>query len=128
MLFRSDSLFALGCGRLFEGTPQQMWESLCKFRNLPGSTLVYCGHEYTQSNARFAKTIEPDNPILIARCQDIDGMRARNLPTIPSRIDVELATNPFLRADDLGVANALGMRGQTTIEIFTEIRKRKDNF
>ncbi|MEQ9346201.1 MAG: hydroxyacylglutathione hydrolase [Thalassospira sp.] len=127
-LFSGDSLFALGCGRLFEGTPAQMWESLQKFRNLPNSTLVYCGHEYTQSNARFAKTIEPDNATLIARCQDIDGMRARNIPTIPSRIDVELATNPFLRADDPGVAKAIGMIGATPTEIFTEIRKRKDNF
>ncbi|MEQ8391187.1 MAG: hydroxyacylglutathione hydrolase [Thalassospira sp.] len=127
-LFSGDSLFALGCGRLFEGTPAQMWESLQKFRNLPNSTLVYCGHEYTQSNARFAKTIEPDNATLIARCQDIDGMRARNIPTIPSRIDVELATNPFLRADDPAVAKAIGMIGATPTEIFTEIRKRKDNF
>ncbi|WP_430474263.1 hydroxyacylglutathione hydrolase [Thalassospira lucentensis] len=127
-LFSGDSLFALGCGRLFEGTPAQMWDSLQKFRNLPNSTLVYCGHEYSQSNARFAKTIEPDNATLIARCQDIDGMRARNIPTIPSRIDVELATNPFLRADDPAVANAMGMSGQSPVEIFTEIRKRKDNF
>lgn len=127
-LFSGDSLFALGCGRLFEGTPAQMWESLCKFRNLPASTQIYCGHEYTQSNARFAKTIEPDNPILIARCQDIDGLRSRNLPTIPSRLDVELATNPFLRADEPTVAENLGMSGQSPVEIFAEIRKRKDNF
>lgn len=127
-LFSGDSLFALGCGRLFEGTPEQMWQSLCKFRDLPGSTLVYCGHEYTQANARFAKTIEPDNAILQARCQDIDGMRARNLPTIPSRLDVELATNPFLRADDPAVASALGMTGENPVAIFAEIRKRKDNF
>ncbi|NIZ00115.1 hydroxyacylglutathione hydrolase [Thalassospira lucentensis] len=127
-LFSGDSLFALGCGRLFEGTPEQMWQSLQKFRNLPDSTQVYCGHEYTQANAKFAKTIEPDNPILAARCQDIDGLRARNIPTIPSRIDVELATNPFLRADQPSVAAALGMEGSTPTEIFTEIRKRKDNF
>ncbi|MCC9620571.1 hydroxyacylglutathione hydrolase [Thalassospira sp. MA62] len=127
-LFSGDSLFALGCGRLFEGTPDQMWHSLQKFRNLPVSTQIYCGHEYTQANAKFAKTIEPDNPILIARCQDIDNMRARNIPTIPSRLDVELATNPFLRADEPDVAKALGMDGKTAAEIFTEIRKRKDNF
>ena len=127
-LFSGDSLFALGCGRLFEGTPEQMWQSLQKFRNLPPSTQVYCGHEYTQSNARFAKTIEPDNAILAARCQDIDGLRARNIPTIPSRIDVELVTNPFLRADDPDVAKAMGMTGATPSEIFTEIRKRKDHF
>lgn len=127
-LFSGDSLFALGCGRLFEGTPEQMWKSLCKFRNLPNSTQVYCGHEYTQANARFAKTIETSNPVLMARCQDIDGLRARNLPTIPSRLDVELATNPFLRADEPSVAEALGMSNQSAVEIFTEIRKRKDNF
>ncbi|WP_417823256.1 hydroxyacylglutathione hydrolase [Thalassospira lucentensis] len=127
-LFSGDSLFALGCGRLFEGTPEQMWQSLQKFRNLPNSTQVYCGHEYTQSNAKFAKTIEPENAILAARCQDIDGLRARNIPTIPSRIDVELATNPFLRADHPDVATALGMENATPTEIFTEIRMRKDNF
>ncbi len=127
-LFSGDSLFALGCGRLFEGTPEQMWHSLQKFRGLPASTQVYCGHEYTQANANFAKTIEPNNSILTARCQDIDGLRARNLPTIPSRLDVELATNPFLRADDPSVAEALGMNGESPVAIFTEIRKRKDNF
>lgn len=127
-LFSGDSLFALGCGRLFEGTPEQMWHSLQKFRNLPPSTQVYCGHEYTQANAKFAKTIEPDNPILTARCQDIDGLRARNIPTIPSRIDVELATNPFMRADEPSVAAALGMSGKSPVEVFTEIRKRKDSF
>ena len=97
--------------------------------NLPASTQVYCGHEYTQANAKFAKTIEPNNAVLTARCQDIDGLRARNLPTIPSRLDVELASNPFLRADEPSVAEALGMSGERApVAIFTEIRKRKDNF
>ncbi len=106
-----------------------MWHSLKKIPAIcRGSTLVYCGHEYTQANARFAKTIEPDNALLTARCQDIDGLRARNYPTIPSRLDVELATNPFLRADDPEVAKALGMSGKSAEAIFAEIRKRKDNF
>ncbi|HBN51204.1 MAG: hydroxyacylglutathione hydrolase [Thalassospira sp.] len=127
-LFSGDSLFALGCGRLFEGTPAQMWQSLQKFRNLPGETLVYCGHEYTQSNARFAATIETDNVALKARCAEIDDLRARGIPTIPSRMDKELATNPFLRADHASVASDLGMEGATATEIFAEIRGRKDRF
>lgn len=127
-LFSGDSLFALGCGRLFEGTPDQMWQSLQKFRDLPGETLVYCGHEYTQSNARFAATIETGNVALKARCAEIDDLRARGIPTIPSRLDKELATNPFLRADHASVARDLGMKGATAAEIFAEIRGRKDRF
>ena len=127
-LFSGDSLFALGCGRLFEGTPEQMWHSLQKFRNLPPSTQVYCGHEYTQANAKFAKTIEPDNAILIARCQDIDRLRARNLPTIPSRLDVELATNPFLRADEPDLHARWGGDSASAAETFAALRKAKDDF
>ena len=128
VLFSADALFSMGVGRMFEGDAHSMWAGLERLKALPPETMVYCGHEYTQANAKFAKTIEPDNAILIARCQDIDRLRARNLPTIPSRLDVELATNPFLRADDPSVAEALGMTGESPVAIFTEIRKRKDNF
>ncbi|WP_339859823.1 hydroxyacylglutathione hydrolase [Thalassospira alkalitolerans] len=127
-LFSGDSLFALGCGRLFEGTPAQMWQSLCKLRDLPGDTMVYCGHEYTQSNARFAATIETSNAALKARCAEIDDLRSRDIATVPSRLDVELATNPFLRADAPSVAGDLGMTGANPTAIFTEIRGRKDRF
>lgn len=126
-LFCGDTLFALGCGRLFEGTPQQMWDSLCKLRALPDATRVYCGHEYTQSNARFALTIEPDNEELRARAAAIDALRAKGEPTIPSTLGEEKRTNPFLRADVPEVQEAVGMAGADPAAVFGEIRKRKDN-
>jgi hydroxyacylglutathione hydrolase len=98
VLFPGDTLFALGCGRLFEGTPEQMFGSLAKLKALPPAMKVYCAHEYTQSNARFAVTAEPDNAVLTARAAAIDEARARGEPTVPSTIGEELATNPFLRA------------------------------
>ena len=99
-LFCGDTLFALGCGRLFEGTPQQMWNSLSRLRALPDSTRVYCAHEYTQSNGRFALVAEPDNEAIRHRMADVDVARANGEPTIPTSIALELATNPFLRARD----------------------------
>jgi hydroxyacylglutathione hydrolase len=101
VLFPGDTLFALGCGRLFEGTPDQMFASLAKLKVLPEATKVYCAHEYTQSNARFALTAEPDNAALKARAAAIDAARARGEATVPSTIGEELATNPFLRAADV---------------------------
>lgn len=127
-VFTGDSLMALGCGRLFEGTPDQMWQSLSKLAALPADTIVYSGHEYTASNAKFALTIEPDNAALAARIGDITGKRAENLPTVPSTLAEELATNPFLRADQPQLKAALGMETATDAEVFAEIRKRKDNF
>jgi len=127
-LFCGDTLFALSCGRLFEGTPAQMWASLGKFRSLPADTLVYCAHEYTQSNARFALTVDPQNENLKARAAEIDRLRAAGQPTVPSLLGEEVATNPFLRADDTGVAAAVGLAGADPVSVFAEVRKRKDNF
>jgi hydroxyacylglutathione hydrolase len=126
--FTADSLMALGCGRLFEGTAPVMWESLKRLAALPPGTLVCSGHEYTQSNARFARTIEPDNPALMSRIRDIDAARAEGRPTVPSTLETELATNPFLRAGLPEVQEALGMSGYAPSEVFAEIRLRKDRF
>jgi hydroxyacylglutathione hydrolase len=126
--FTADSLMALGCGRLFEGTAPVMWESLRKLAALPPETLICSGHEYTQSNARFAQTIEPDNPALMSRIGDIDAARAEGRPTVPSTLETELATNPFLRAGLPEVQSALGMSGYAPSEVFAEIRLRKDRF
>jgi hydroxyacylglutathione hydrolase len=127
-LFCGDTLFALGCGRLFEGTAEQMWRSLDKFRALPGSTRVYCAHEYTQANARFAVTVDPENMALTARVGEIDRLRADGRPTVPSTLAEELATNPFMRADDAGVAAAVGLAGADPVAVFAEVRGRKDRF
>jgi len=127
-VFCGDTLFALGCGRLFEGTPEQMWNSLGKLRALPDETMVYCGHEYTQNNARFALTVEADNKALIARSAEIDRIRAKGLSTVPSAMGVERATNPFLRADVATVAKGVGMPGGDPVAVFAEVRRRKDAF
>ena len=128
LLFTADSLMAMGCGRLFEGTAAQMWQSLLRLRALPGDTRVCSGHEYTASNARFARTLEDGNTRLISRCEEIERARSRNLPTVPSTLADEIATNPFLRADDTTMQAALGMSGQDPAVVFAEIRSRKDRF
>lgn len=128
VLFTADSLMALGCGRLFEGTPDQMWESLNKLMSLPADTIVCSGHEYTSSNARFALSVDPTNIALIARSQDIDAKRAANQATVPSQLGLELETNPFLRAKDPAIRAQLNMQSATDAQVFAEIRKRKDNF
>ena len=127
-VFTADSLMALGCGRLFEGTPDQMWESLSKLAALPPDTVVYSGHEYTQANARFAVTIEPENQDLQSRIEEIETLRSANRPTVPSTLALELKTNPFLRAGLSEVKALIGMPDATDAESFAEIRKRKDNF
>jgi hydroxyacylglutathione hydrolase len=127
-LFCGDTLFALGCGRLFEGSPAQMWGSLQKFLALPDDTRVYCAHEYTESNARFAVTVEPDNAALTARHAEIRTLRAAGKPTVPSTIGEERATNPFLRPDSAGLRATLGMQGADDVAVFAETRKRKDGF
>ncbi|ABD53959.1 hydroxyacylglutathione hydrolase [Jannaschia sp. CCS1] len=127
-VFTADSLMALGCGRLFEGTPAQMHGSLEKLKMLPPGTLVCSGHEYTASNARFALTIEPDNPDLIFRVERITAARAAGQPTVPSTLAEELATNPFLRADAPTVAAPLDMEGADPVDVFTRIRAQKDSF
>ncbi len=127
-LFCGDTLFALGCGRMFEGTPPQMWNSLVKLRGLPPETRVFCGHEYTQSNARFALAIDPDNKALQSRAARVDAARAKGKPTVPSTLKEERTTNPFLRADDPGFAHAQGLDPADPITVFAEIRARKDKF
>ena len=127
-LFCGDTLFALGCGRLFEGTPVQMWDSLSKLRALPGDTRVYCAHEYTQSNGRFALSVEPGNAALVARMQEVDRRRAANQPTVPSRLADELATNPFLRPDSPEIQRTVGLPGAPLAEVFGATRARKDTF
>ncbi|WP_298974377.1 hydroxyacylglutathione hydrolase [uncultured Roseobacter sp.] len=126
--FTADSLMALGCGRLFEGTADQMWTSLSKFAALPPETLICSGHEYTASNAKFALTIDPDNPSLISRNEEIVAARAAGVPTVPSTLALEMATNPFLRADDPDIRRLLGLPDASNVEVFAEIRARKDAF
>jgi hydroxyacylglutathione hydrolase len=127
-LFCGDTLFIMGCGRLFEGTPQQMWSSLSRLRTLPGSARVYCGHEYTQANARFALTIEPDNADLRARARAVDEARAKGASTVPGTMADERKTNPFLRADEPAVAAAVAMPHEPPEAVFAEVRRRKDVF
>jgi len=127
-LFTADSLMALGCGRVFEGTPSQMYESLAKLAALPPETMVYSGHEYTQSNAKFALTVDPDNPRLNSRARAVDAARAAGHPTVPSTLEEELSTNPFLRASDPDIRAQLGMAGADPETVFAEIRRRKDRF
>ena len=126
--FVGDTLFALGCGRLFEGTPEQMWTSLSKLMALPDDTIVYCAHEYTQANARFAVTVDPENEALAARAKEIDAKRAKGEWTVPTTIGLEKATNPFLRPSDPGIRATLNMKDASDAEVFAEIRRRKDAF
>ena len=128
MVFTADSLMALGCGRLSEGTPDQMWQSLCRLAALPPQTLVCSGHEYTAANAKFAMTIEPGNPALISRATAVARARSADIPTVPSTLAVELATNPFLRAALPGVKALLGLERASDAESFAELRRRKDRF
>ncbi|MDJ1009031.1 MAG: hydroxyacylglutathione hydrolase [Paracoccaceae bacterium] len=127
-VFTADSLMALGCGRVFEGTPAMMWKSLSRLAALPDETTVCSGHEYTATNARFALTIEPDNPALAARAEAVFQAAEAGLPTVPSTLAEERATNPFLRAGLPEMKAALGMEGEDDIAVFAEIRGRKDRF
>ncbi|MBL8834356.1 MAG: hydroxyacylglutathione hydrolase [Rhodospirillales bacterium] len=127
-LFCGDTLFALGCGRLFEGTPAQMWNSLGKLRALPDDTQVYCAHEYTQGNARFALSVDGANADLVARAKAVDAARARGEATVPSALGLEKRTNPFLRADDPGLARAMGLAGAAPEQVFAAVRGAKDRF
>lgn len=128
MVFTADSLMAAGCGRLFEGTPAQMWESLSKLAALPPETLVGSGHDYLDGNLRFALTLEPENPALISRIRSLEGMRRQGQPPMPSTLAEELATNPFLRASQPRLKAALGLSDVPDAEVFAEIRARKDRF
>jgi hydroxyacylglutathione hydrolase len=127
-LFSADSLMALGCGRLFEGSAEQMWGSLSKMAALPADTLIYSGHEYSEANARFALSIDPENPALQARAEQIARDRQSGEPTVPVSLELELATNPFLRANDAALKSRLGLSGEPDVRVFAEIRGRKDKF
>lgn len=126
--FVGDTLFAMGCGRLFEGSPEQMWTSLQKLLAWPDDTLVFCAHEYTQSNAAFALSVEPANPELLDRATEVDRLRQQDKPTVPSTIGLEKATNPFLRPSSAHLQETIGMGGAGLVDVFAETRRRKDNF
>lgn len=128
LAFTADSLMAMGCGRLSEGTPAQMWDSLCKLAKLPPETLICSGHEYTAANMRFALALEPDNPDLILRNDRIIAARSQGLATVPSRLADELATNPFLRANSAHMKIVLGTPNATNADAFADLRARKDSF
>ena len=128
IVFTGDTLFAMGCGRLFEGDPPTMWTSLSKLMQLPDSTRVYCGHEYTEANGRFALTVEPGNSALNARMTEVRAKRAEGRPTLPSTMGLEKKTNPFLRPDSPEIRRSLNLEGAGNVEVFAETRRRKDNF
>lgn len=124
--FLGDTLFALGAGRIFEGSAEMMWNSMQKIMRLPRDTEIYCGHEYTQSNARFALTLEPDNLALVNRAKEVDQLRKDNKPTLPTRLDRELETNPFLRPHVTAIRAKLGMLYAPDWHVFAAIRERKN--
>ena len=125
-LFAADTLFSIGCGRVFEGNFPLMWDSLLKLRALPDDFKLYCGHEYTAANVKFALTVEPDNPALKARAAEVTRLRADNKPTVPTLLADEKKANVFLRADMPSVAAAVGLAGQSAAEVFRELRERKN--
>lgn len=127
-LFSGDTLFSLGCGRLFEGSAADMWDSLLRLAALPHETSVYPGHEYTASNGRFARSVDPDNAALAERVAEVEALRAANRPTIPVTLQRELLTNPFLRAGDPRLAEKLGLADRPAVDVFAELRRRKDSF
>jgi len=126
--FTGDTLFLMGCGRLFEGDPRMMWTSLSKLMTLPDDTNIYCGHEYTESNGRFALTLEPGNPALKARMAQVAATRAAGKPTVPATLALEKQTNPFLRPDQPEIRKSLSMENAATVAAFGEIRERKNRF
>ena len=125
-LFAADTLFSIGCGRVFEGTYPMMWDSLLKLRALPDDFKLYCGHEYTASNVKFALTVEADNPALKARAAQVAALRADNKPTVPTLLGEEKKANVFLRADDPAVAASLHLKGASPADVFGELRERKN--
>ena len=127
-LFSGDTLFYLGCGRVFEGSMEQMWSSLAKLKTLPDNTLTYCGHEYTASNAKFSNHLDPHNELLKIAFSEIKTKRANLEPTIPFNLGKEKKINPFLRVDDKVFTNSIGLNTTSVSESFKEIRLQKDNF
>lgn len=127
--FTGDTLFALGCGKVFEGDAGMMWSSLSRLINdLPADTVIYCGHDLTLSNAKFALTVDPDNSQLAKRYEEVQRLTKDGLPTLPTTMELELATNPFLRTQDQSIMNNIGLNGASPEEVFAELRSRKDNF
>jgi hydroxyacylglutathione hydrolase len=124
--FTGDTMFSLGCGKIFEGDAQMMWNSVSKIAALPGDTNIYCGHEYTLNNARFALTIEPENDMLKKRVAEVEALRAAGKPTLPTRLDVEKATNPFLRPKSRPIQAWIGMLGAPDWEVFARLRHLKN--
>ncbi|MCS7269088.1 MAG: hydroxyacylglutathione hydrolase [Geminicoccaceae bacterium] len=127
-LFCGDTLFVMGCGRLFEGDAETMWRSLAELAALPGETRIWCGHEYTLANARFALSVDPDNAALRARLAEVERLRAEGRPTVPSTIAAERLTNPFLRVEDPAIRRRLGLESAPAAEVFAALRKAKDTF
>lgn len=125
-VFAGDTLFSIGCGRVFEGTYPMMWDSLLKLRALPDDMQLYCGHEYTAANVKFALTVEPNNPALQARAAQVSALRAAGQPTIPALLGEEKAANVFLRADEPSVAAGVRLKGADAVAVFTELRERKN--
>jgi hydroxyacylglutathione hydrolase len=128
LLFAGDTLFALGCGRPFERPAEVLWQSLLRLRGLPPETKIYCGHEYTLGNAKFSVTVDPGNVQLKARLKQVEELRAKGEPTVPSTLEEEVHTNPFLRADNPAVQEAIGMKGADAGAVFTKLRELKNNF
>lgn len=128
LLFAADTLFSLGCGRVFEGTAEQMYHSVNQFRTLQAYTSVHCGHEYTEANARFALSVEPGNRALVARAAEVKQQREQGRMTCPTTIAEELRTNPYLRCNSPEIRKNLGMETATDVEVFAELRQRKNNF
>jgi hydroxyacylglutathione hydrolase len=124
--FVGDTLFAMGAGRVFEGNAEMMWNSLKKIMGLPRDTEIYCGHEYTAANARFALTVDPDNAALRKRAQEVERQRANGEPTLPTRLDKELETNPFLRTGNAAIRQKIGLPFAPDWKVFAEIRERKN--
>ncbi len=128
VLFTGDMLFTGGCGRLFEGTPEQMWSSLLRLRRLPEETLIYCGHEYTEKNLSFALGIDSQNKVLQERYQKVCVLRKQGLPTVPATLELEKKTNPFLRADDTSWTAELPVDSADPVKVFAYLRQAKDHF
>ena len=128
VVFTGDTLFSLGCGRIFEGTFEKMLESLEKIKNLPKNTAIYCGHEYTKKNGEFCISIDTENKRLVDRVKHVDNKTEKNLPTIPTTLSEELETNIFLRCEDEKIKNKIKMNNASKLEVFTKLRNLKDQF
>lgn len=126
--FVGDALFALGCGRLFEGTPEQAWDSLQRLMALPDETILHCAHEYTEANARFCASLDLEDPALTARIDEVRTLRAAGAATVPTRVGLERATNPFVLAQERALRRRLDLPDAPAAAVFAEVRRRKDMF